>query len=43
MVDVCTASRSIATADMRDSLLRLTDIARRARMYHADHRIKPTH
>ena len=29
MVDVCTASRSIATADMRDSLLRLTDIARR--------------
>lgn len=29
MVDVCTASRSIATANMRDSLLRLTDIARR--------------
>ncbi|WP_418866948.1 methyltransferase domain-containing protein, partial [Senegalimassilia anaerobia] len=29
MVDVCTASRSIATANLRDSLLRLTDIARR--------------
>ena len=29
MVDVCVASRSIATADMRDSLLRLTDVARR--------------
>lgn len=29
MVDVCVASRSIATADLRDSLLRLTDIARR--------------
>lgn len=28
-VDVCLASRSIATADMRDSLLRLTDVARR--------------
>ncbi len=29
MVDVCVASRSIATADMRDSLLRLTEVARR--------------
>ena len=29
MVDVCVASRSITTADLRDSLLRLTDIARR--------------
>lgn len=29
MVDVCVASRSIATRDLRDSLLRLTDIARR--------------
>ncbi|MEG0990715.1 class I SAM-dependent methyltransferase [Gordonibacter sp.] len=29
MVDVCVASRSIATADMKDSLLRLTDVARR--------------
>lgn len=29
MVDVCAASRSITTADLRDSLLRLTDIARR--------------
>ena len=28
-VDVALASRSIATADMRDSLLRLTDVARR--------------
>lgn len=29
MVDVCVASRSIATSNLRDSLLRLTDIARR--------------
>lgn len=29
MVDICVASRSIATHDLRDSLLRLTDIARR--------------
>ncbi len=29
MVDVCVASRSIATADLKDSLLRLTDVARR--------------
>ena len=29
MVDVCVASRSIATADMKDALLRLTDVARR--------------
>lgn len=29
MVDVCVASRSIATADIKDSLLRLTDVARR--------------
>lgn len=29
MVDVCVASRSIATANLRDSLLRLTEIARR--------------
>lgn len=28
-IDVALASRSIATADMRDSLLRLTDVARR--------------
>lgn len=27
--DVCVASRSIATADLRDSLLKLTDVARR--------------
>lgn len=29
MVDVALASRSVATADLRDSLLRLTDVARR--------------
>ncbi len=29
MVDVCVASRSIATANLRDSLLRLTEVARR--------------
>lgn len=29
MTDVCVASRSIAVADMKDALLRLTDIARR--------------
>ena len=29
MTDVAIASRSIATADLRDSLLRLTDVARR--------------
>ena len=29
MVDVCVASRSVATSDMKDSLLRLTDVARR--------------
>ncbi|WP_302398602.1 class I SAM-dependent methyltransferase [Eggerthella sinensis] len=29
MVDVAVASRSVATADLRDSLLRLTDVARR--------------
>lgn len=29
MVDVCIASRSIATANLKDSLLRLSDIARR--------------
>lgn len=29
MVDVAVASRSIATADLRDSMLRLTDVARR--------------
>ena len=29
MTDVAVASRSIATADLRDSLLRLTDVARR--------------
>ena len=29
MVDVAVASRSIATADLRESLLRLTDVARR--------------
>lgn len=29
MVDVCLASRSIATADLKDSLMRLTAIARR--------------
>lgn len=29
MVDVAIASRSVATADLRDSLLRLTDVARR--------------
>lgn len=29
MVDVCLASRSIATADLRDSLMRLNDVARR--------------
>lgn len=29
MVDLCVASRSIATHNLRDSLLRLTDIARR--------------
>ncbi len=29
MVDVCLASRSVATADMKDSLLRLTSAARR--------------
>lgn len=29
MVDVAVASRSVATSDLRDSLLRLTDVARR--------------
>lgn len=29
MADVCIASRSVATADLKDSLLRLTDVARR--------------
>lgn len=29
MTDVCVASRSLSTADMKDSLLRLTDVARR--------------
>lgn len=29
MVDVCVASRSLATADLRDSLMRLNDVARR--------------
>lgn len=41
MTDVAVASRSIATADLRDALLRLTEVARPAGVHHAGHGILP--